>query len=49
LWHFAFLGFCELRLLVLLERLPLWTFQIFASGRIATPRYMSLNATFVGA
>jgi hypothetical protein len=41
--------FVELRLLDLLERLPLWSFQRFASGRMGTPGSTSLNVTFPGA
>jgi hypothetical protein len=41
-------SFCELRLLGLLGSSPLWSFQKFASGRIATPDSTSLNGTFAG-
>jgi hypothetical protein len=39
----------ELRLLRLLRSSPLWSFQKFAFGGIATPGSTSLNVTFVGA
>jgi hypothetical protein len=40
---------CELRLIGFLRSSPLWSFQKFASGRLATPGSTSLNVTFASA
>jgi hypothetical protein len=41
--------FSEVRLIGLLGSSPLWSFQKFASGRLATPGSTSLNVTFASA
>jgi hypothetical protein len=39
----------EFSLIGFLGSLPLWSFQNFASGKIATPHSTGLNVTFAGA